>query len=90
MLTKKICAIWALAIVALGCTENSRARSWGGTMRMELPAGQKLVNITWKEPNSIWALTRPMRSEETPETYTFRESSALEVIEGTVVIVEKR
>jgi hypothetical protein len=77
-------------LVAMSCTENTRARVWGGKAKVELPAGQKLVNVTWKDNNSIWYLTRPMRSDETAESYTFKESSSFGVIEGTVVLVETR
>lgn len=73
----------------IGCTENARAKNWGGTSKIELPAGQKLINVTWKDAE-IWYLTRQMRSDEKPETYTFREKSNLGVMEGTVVITESR
>lgn len=73
----------------LSCTENERARSFGGTTQIALPAGQKLVNATWKESN-IWYLTRPMREGEQPERYTFHEDSTYGINQGTVYFQEKR
>jgi hypothetical protein len=70
-------------------TENSRAKRFGGTMNVELPQGQKLFDVTWKE-NSIWYATRPMRSGETAEVYSFQEDSALGIIEGKVIFTEQK
>lgn len=77
----------ALVSLAAACTSNQRARSFGGTMTKDLPPGQKLVLATWKE-QSLWFLTRPMRLDESPETYTFQEDSSLGLVQGTVVFRE--
>ncbi len=79
-----------LAVAVLGmsaCTSNTKARAYGGTMTVDLPVGEKLVTATWKEAN-LWYLTRPMRSGEVPENYTFKEKSALGMIEGKVILNE--
>lgn len=57
-------------------------------MTIELPGGEKLVNVTWKN-DSLWTLTRPIREGEVLETHTFQESSALGLMEGKVVLVEQ-
>jgi hypothetical protein len=31
------------------CTENSRIKNFGGEGDLDLPSGNKLVNVTWKE-----------------------------------------
>lgn len=72
-----------------GCTDKTIAREWGGSTTLELPAGEKLIEITWKDAN-LWYLTRPMRDDEFPETYTFQEDSEFGIFEGTVTIVESR
>lgn len=72
-----------------GCTAQHRAKEWGGNYTMELPKGEKLVEVTWKDSN-IWYLTRPMRENDEPETYTFKEDSEWGVFEGTVTIIESR
>ena len=89
---KAICAGAILVILAAaafqgGCTEQERAKSWGGTTQVDLPAGKKLVVATWKESN-LWLLTRDMRALELAETYEFVEDSSWGVFEGKVVIRE--
>ena len=70
-----------------GCTENRRARTYGGTADVDVAPGQHVVNATWKDAN-LWILTRPLRADETPETFTFHEFSAWGVLEGTFVLRE--
>ena len=72
-----------------GCTENSAARSWGGSATVELKPDEKLEMITWKKSN-MWILTRPMRCDDNVETHTFKEDSNWGINEGTIKIVEKR
>ena len=86
---KGILAILVLASALTSCTQNERAKSFGGTATVNLPQGQKLVNITWKE-DQIWYLTRPMNSADTAETYTFQEESSYGMMEGTVVLKESK
>lgn len=78
-----------IAILLLSsCTENTRAKSFGGTMTVELPPQTKLVTATWKE-TELWYLYRPMRQSETPETSIFQENSSFGMWEGTVKFIEK-
>ena len=78
-----------ISALSVGCTENSRAKSFGGTMTVDLKPGQKLVTATWKE-QALWYLTRPMREGEVPETHEFIESSALGIYEGKVILHESK
>jgi hypothetical protein len=79
----------AAAIVLLSsCTENERAKLFGGTQTVNLPTKTKLVNVTWKEGSAMWILTRPMRENETAETLTFSEKSNFGIMEGTVIFKE--
>jgi len=71
------------------CTQNSRAKNFGGKASLNLPAGQKLVVVTWKDDN-LWYLTRPMNENDVPETYTFQEESSWGLMEGTYTIKETR
>ncbi len=84
-----ILTIAAIALLATSCTENERVKSFGGTGDINLPTGQKLVNVTWKE-TQVWYLTRPMHADETPETYMFQEESSWGVVEGTYLIHESK
>jgi hypothetical protein len=79
----------AVSLLLAGCPQNVRVKQWGGTMTRELPAGQKLIVATWKD-GDLWYLTRPMRSDEAVETYTFKEDSTWGVLNGTVIFVERK
>ena len=92
MKRRKNFTIWLIVCALLvfnSCTANERARSWGGEMTIAVPAGQKLVNVTWKE-TEVWILTRPMRVDETPETYSFYEKSPWGLMEGEIKLTESR
>ena len=73
----------------LSCTDNSRARMWGGEMVVNLEKGQKLVDVTWKE-TSLWYMTKPMDSLDVAETYIFQEDSRYAVFEGKVIFKESK
>ena len=85
---KKLLGIVLGICVMFSLTSCTRAvtKTWGGSMELQLPAGQKLEEITWKD-SSLWYLTRPMREGETAETHTFHESVDWG-FEGTVTIIE--
>ena len=84
-----IIAVLGIIFCFTGCTEQMMAREWGGTYTIELPKGEKLLEITWKDDN-LFYLTRPMREDEFPETYTFNEDDAYDILEGKVIIIESR
>lgn len=69
------------------CTEQDRARSYGGTADISVQCGQKVVTATWKETH-LWVLTRPMKLDENPEIFTFSESSSWGMMQGTVILTE--
>ena len=71
----------------VSCTENTRARVWGGSQTIQLEEGVRLVNVTWKEGSSLWILTK--RDTTKASTYSFSEKSNLGVMEGHVIIIEK-
>ena len=77
-----------VGLLLLSCTEKQRAKSFGGDMVIDLPKGEKLIEATWKGED-LWYLTRPMRSNESPEIYIFREDSSFGVMEGTVTFKEQ-
>lgn len=84
---KNLLIIAFISVLAIGCTENQRARNFGGTATENLPKGQKLLTATWRQDN-LWVLTRPMRTNEVAETYEFRENSSFGLIQGKVIFVE--
>lgn len=74
-----------MTIGLIGC--QGIAKNYGGDISLELEAGLKLEEITWKD-DSLWYLTRPMREDELPETHVFRQSSEWGIFEGTVTVIE--
>ena len=71
------------------CTQNQRAKNFGGKAEITLPANQKLINATWKDDN-LWYLTRPMTEVDSAVTYTFQEESSFGIMEGTYIIRERK
>lgn len=76
-----------LSVLMTGC--NIATRSFGGTQTIDLPVNTKLVVATWKDTD-FWYLVRPMRANESPETYEFIESSTLGIAEGKMILKESR
>lgn len=76
-----------IALTFSACTENQRAKSFGGKAVIELPKGKKLINATWKDDN-LWYLTRNMNKNDIPEEYIFSEKSSFGMMEGVYVIKE--
>lgn len=86
---KKLVILAAIVLSFASCTENARVKSFGGEGTLNLPKGQKLVTVTWKD-TELWYLTRPMDSTDVAETYQFQEESSWGVMEGTYNIVESK
>ena len=74
----------AMTVLGSSCTENTRARSFGGTQEIELKENERFVNITWKD-SDLWVVT-----EDTLTGIGYaRERSRYGVLEGTVIIKRK-
>ena len=87
---KKLLIIVVLLVLLMtGCTAQERAKNFGGEYTMELPQGQKLINVTWKD-DTLWYLTRPMEETDVEETYIFEADSSWGIFEGTVTIQENK
>lgn len=85
---KKIFITFIIGLICFtSCTSNQRARMYGGSTTIELPHGQKLVEVTWKN-NNLWYLTEPMDSDYVPKVKTFSEDSNFGALEGVVIFVE--
>lgn len=68
-------------ILFSSCTDNSRARRFGGTEEVELNQNEVVLNATWKG-DETWICTK---DTVTGITY-FREKSSWGILEGTVII----
>jgi hypothetical protein len=77
---KKVLIVLGL-FLAVSCTDNSRARSWGGTEEITLPENEVLLTVTWKG-DQMWVLTQ----DTLTKTNHFREHSSWGVVEGEVVL----
>ena len=55
-----LCVLSTICMLT-GC--QSTTRSMGGNTTINLEPNQKLELITWKEDDSLWYLTRPMRED---------------------------
>jgi hypothetical protein len=77
---KNLLILSAVAITILSsCTDNQRARSFGGTETVELPENRILVNCTWKQ-DDLWLLTK---DTITGKMY-FNEKSSWGMMEGEI------
>lgn len=86
---KKFILLISLCFGLCSCTEQMMTREFGGTMTINLPAGQELMEATWKDDN-LFYLTRPMSNDYVPTKKTFQESSSYGMMESTVVFIETR
>lgn len=78
---KKLFVLLVGVIALTSCTENERARRFGGTEEVTLKPNEVVLNVTWKQ-NEMWICTQ---DTTTGVTY-FREKSAWGVMEGTVIL----
>ncbi len=86
---KIILTLVFIAIIITSCTEQTRARYYGGDAIIRLQPGEKLIEATYKD-NDIWYLVEPMEDDYIPKTKIFRESSSYGILEGTVTFIETR
>lgn len=72
----------AITLLALtSCTDNQRARKYGGTETINLEPNEKFINITWKQ-NNLWIIVQDTVSGN----YYAREKSSFGVLEGKIII----
>ncbi len=79
-----IVGVFIILLITSGCTENDRAKNWGGTMNISIPAGEEFVNATWKDAD-LWIITR---DKANPNKFYMHESSNFGIMEGTVKITQ--
>ncbi len=77
---KKLVILLSLSLVLLSCTDNSRARTWGGTETVNLPTNCKFINSTWKE-TELWIV---VQDTVTKQNYMY-EKSSFGVLEGKII-----
>lgn len=77
---KKLALTLVLGITLLSCTDNSRARTFGGTETIKLPPNHVFIGATWKETN-LWVLSR----DTITNINYFKEKSAFGMVEGQII-----
>jgi uncharacterized lipoprotein YehR (DUF1307 family) len=65
------------------CTENERAKKWGGDFNLKLEPNEELINITWKG-DDLWYLVKNTKTG----LVQFKEHSSYGVWEGEITIEE--
>jgi hypothetical protein len=85
----KIALTIAAMLLAMGCTENVRAKAYGESMTVKSACDQKIIDVTWKG-SSLWYATVPMTKDDKPRTVRMKESSSYGLVEGTVLFRETR
>jgi hypothetical protein len=75
------------AVAFASCTENQMAKSYGGTMKVDLPPNTKFVSATWKN-EELWYIHRPSKAGETPDVVTMQEDSNFGLMQGKVIFTE--
>lgn len=78
---KIVMIILVTLMIAIGCTDNQRARNYGGTETVKLMPNEEFVNISWKQDN-LWVI---VRNTETGQVYA-REKSSYGVMQGKIII----
>lgn len=72
----------AITLLALAsCTDNQRARNFGGTETIKLEPQEKFINIAWKQDN-LWIVVQDTITGD----YYAREKSSFGVMQGKVII----
>ena len=78
---RKLTMVVITLLALVSCTDNQRARSFGGTETVKLEPNEKFINITWKQDN-LWIIVQ----DTVTGNYYAREKSNFGVLQGKVVI----
>jgi hypothetical protein len=70
-------------LVATSCTDQQRAKKWGGSMSYNIAEGEHFVNATWKDAD-LWIITQ----NDATGVYYMQESSNWGILEGKVTITD--
>jgi hypothetical protein len=78
---KKLFIVSLVLLSLSSCTDNQRARKWGGIEDIKLDPDEKFINISWQGDN-LWVITQ----DTATGVYYAREKSSLGMMEGKLVI----
>lgn len=72
-------AVLLIAGIIVSCTDNARARGYGGTMKYELGPNEEVIGAGWKG-SDLWILIK----DTVTNKVKFKEDAPLGIIQGTV------
>lgn len=70
-----------VTVTSTSCTDQQRAKKWGGNMSYDITPGEHFVNATWKDAD-LWIITQ----NDATGVYYMQESSNWGILEGKVTI----
>lgn len=74
----------AILFAVTACTQNQRARNYGGTETIIVAKNEEILNASWKG-DQLWVL---IKNKETNEI-TLQEKSSWGVVEGKIKFVKE-
>lgn len=58
-----LCVIIFFFLISTSCTQNERAKYFGGTLVVKVDKGDKILNATWKN-NDLWVMVEKPNGEK--------------------------
>lgn len=80
---KKLSMVAITLLALVSCTENQKARNFGGTETIKLEPNERFINITWKQDN-LWVIVQDTATGD----YYAREKSSFGIMQGKVIITK--
>lgn len=77
----KLLTLLTILFMVVSCTDNSRARNYGGTETVHIESNERFINIAWKD-NDLWVVTQ----DTITGIYYAKEKSSLGIMEGQIII----
>ena len=78
---KKLTLLAVVLLSLYSCTDNQRARNFGGTETIKIEPQEKFINITWKGED-LWVVVQ----DTVTGVYYAKEKSSFGVMQGKVII----
>ena len=85
-----LCLVMAMTISFSSCTNNQRAKEWGGTMTINVDPNYKVTMATFKGDADMWYMIEPMEDDYAPKDKILIEESTWDVFHGKVIFHESR
>ena len=78
-----------ICICCISCTEQERARQFGGTATIDVEPGYRVMMATWKG-DDLFYMVEEMPSDYEPHDKMLIESSSYGLIESKTIFKESR